>query len=304
MNKPEDMTSHDVVSQVRKILKQKSVGHTGTLDPFASGLMILVLGSATKFSDYLRDSDKTYTLTVALGQTTDSFDKMGNVTGTYPLPTSTETIKKVLLESLGEKTLPVPKFSAAKVKGKKLYEYARKGEDVVLPLKTMKFFDLEVHNISLSEFTVTLKCSKGSYVRTWAEEIGRKLGSGAYVKSLVRTQNCQYNLKQSITLKDLEQFQSASQQIEQLKGCFHPLREILPSSRYLLANPKEENLMLHGQIAHSLKNRLITEQKRANRSNQTLPVRVFSSDSGKLLSLLELKPRKFPKIRNVFRSSH
>lgn len=294
VNKPSGITSHDVVVCVRKILNQKTVGHTGSLDPFASGLMVLVLGHATKISDHLRDSQKSYTLTVKFGFTTDTLDKTGQMSPPYPLPQNTTQIRDALENMTGTLELSVPKFSAVKIKGRKLYEYARKGEDITPPLKTMSFFDMKVHSINLDEIKLSLKCSKGSYIRSWAQTLGGKLQSAAFVESLCRTHVADFELTQALTLEEL------SAQSPQLpKKSFHPLTELFSQSKSLWVNSKEQRLMLNGQIAYSLKNRLVLEQKKANHSEKVRPVRVLSEETGELLSLLQLAPRKKPKILSL-----
>ncbi len=296
VNKPSGLTSHDLVLHVRKTLKQKTIGHTGTLDPFASGLMVLVLGKATKISDHLRDKQKSYTLTVKLGFTTDTLDKTGQISGPYPLVQDKRQIEKALEGMEGHMKLPVPKFSAMKIKGKKLYEYARKGEDIELPLKTMNFFDMKIHSIKLDEISLSLKCSKGSYIRSWVEALGKKLQSGGFVESLCRTHVADFELTQAVDLKELLPLHFSKLS----KKSFYPLEELFSDSKSLWVNSKEQRLMLNGQIAYSLKNRLVIEQKKANRSDKIRPVRVLSEETGELLSFLELVPRKKPKIHSLF----
>ena len=144
IHKESGMTSHDVVAKARRVLKTKAIGHTGTLDPMASGLMVLLVGEATKLSQYILEQNKAYRLTAKLGETTDTLDSTGKITSTSDKVVSRDEVAKEIHQLQGDLQLPVPIYSATKVDGKKLYEYAREDKPVEVPIKKMTFFDLKI----------------------------------------------------------------------------------------------------------------------------------------------------------------
>ncbi len=286
------MTSHDVVARVRKALNQRAVGHTGTLDPLATGLMVMVLGEATKLSDYLTAADKAYRVKVRLGVKTDSLDRTGKVLEETPCDLPKETIERAALALQGEFEWPIPLFSAAKVDGKKLYEYGREGQDVVRPLKTMKFWDVRVLEAGQAYLEAELSCSKGSFIRSWASEVGESLGVGGCIDALERTRVGHWSLSKALPLETL----SAAG----LGQAFIPMGQALPSLKAVTATPREMKLLSNGQIPHDLGTRLIFEQKQAIATEKAIFVKVISGD-GELLAILSAEPRQGLKIRRVFR---
>lgn len=300
LNKPEDCTSHDVVAKVRKVLGQKSVGHTGTLDPMASGLMILVLGEATKLSDYLTAEDKEYELELRLGATTDTLDRTGQILSEKPVNLPSETVLETMRESKGEFQWPVPIFSAKRVDGEKLYEKARRGDQgVELPTKSMCFEPISVASIGGNHFTATLACSKGSFVRTWVDQLGQKLGVGACLWQLKRRRVGPWNLDNAVELKAL-----LNLDLTKLTShpSFLPLSRALPGVKSILAGPKEERLVLNGQIPKDIANRLVFEQRTAQDSGEPVLIQVLSMRTD-LLAILAAEAQQGLKIRRVFRTN-
>lgn len=209
INKPKGLTSHDVVSRLRKILNMKKIGHTGTLDPAATGVLPICLGKTTRLIQYF-PSDKQYIAEITLGITTDSYDSDGNITSKQKVILDKENITKALEQFKGEIIQTVPVFSATHYKGKKLYEYAHKGIEVTdLPTKTVTIYDLElIEIINESEenpiIVLKIDCSTGTYIRSIAYELGKALGYGAYLSKLTRTIASKLKIEDSITLEDLE----------------------------------------------------------------------------------------------------
>lgn len=203
--KPIGMTSHDVVAVLRRVTKIKQIGHTGTLDPFAEGVLPVCIGKATRLIEYLQD-DKEYLATVQFGASTNTFDLDGEKTFTSDKKVKKEEIIEALKSFEGEISQLPPIFSAIKVKGKKLYEYARKGEEV--EIQPRKVF---IENIELNSFDeesqqaqVLIKCSKGTYIRSIANDLGEKLGCGGYLVKLVRTQAGNFSVENSIQLDGID----------------------------------------------------------------------------------------------------
>ena len=209
VNKPKQYTSHDVVAKVKKICKEK-VGHTGTLDPMATGVLPLLLGQGTKLSKYLINHDKTYIATIQLGQKTDTLDSEGNIIEEKSVDKSTWDKARIqqTLETLeGKQVQTPPMYSAIKVNGKKLYEYARKGVEVEITKREIEIYSIELLNINEKDKTIEFKvhCSKGTYIRTLCETIAEKLETIGYMKELNRIQAGQFELEQAVTIEDIEE---------------------------------------------------------------------------------------------------
>jgi tRNA pseudouridine55 synthase len=292
IDKPTGITSHDVVREVRRALGQSSVGHTGTLDPLATGLMVLVLGEATKLSDYLLMSDKSYRVKIRLGMTTDTLDRTGRVLTEKPCDLAADRIRAAAGELEGEFDWPVPLFSATRVEGKKLYEYGREGAEVALPVKRMSFWNVEVEEAGGSFLQVRVHCSKGSFIRTWAAQLGERLGVGGCVEELTRLTVGPWSLTQAAKLEGLSR--------DALGEAFVPMSESLPQWKVVVASGKDVKLVTNGQIPRDMVNRLIFEQKQAYSTGQPVFVKVLSEGGG-LLAIVAAEPGQGLKIRRVFR---
>lgn len=203
--KPVGMTSHDVVSVLRRVTKIKQIGHTGTLDPFAEGVLPTCIGKATRLIEYLQD-DKEYLATVQFGAATNTFDLDGEKVFTSDKKVSRDDIKEGLKSFEGEILQFPPIFSAIKVKGKKLYEYARKGEEVEIQPRKVVIENIELKNFDeeLQQAQILLKCSKGTYIRSIANDLGKNLGCGGYLIKLIRTQAGKFRVENSVQLDGID----------------------------------------------------------------------------------------------------
>ena len=198
-------TSHDVVAKLRGILKQKKIGHTGTLDPDAEGVLPVCLGNATKLCGLLSDKEKTYEAVLLLGQTTDTQDVSGTVLGTASVTAGEEEIREAVLGFLGDYDQVPPMYSALKVGGKKLYELAREGKEVERKARRVRILALEIHGIRLPEVSFSVTCSSGTYIRTLCQDIGERLGCGGCMKSLLRTRVDRFQVEDSLRLSEIEE---------------------------------------------------------------------------------------------------
>ncbi|MFS0865060.1 tRNA pseudouridine(55) synthase TruB [Fredinandcohnia sp. 179-A 10B2 NHS] len=212
LNKPKGLTSHDCVFKVRKLLKMKRVGHTGTLDPDVTGVLPICLGRATKIVEYITATNKTYVGEVTLGFSTTTEDASGEKVEEKKVDRiiSPEEVKKVFASLTGEITQTPPMFSAVKVNGKRLYEYARKGIEVERPSRKIYIHELELINeIAQNDDTVSFRfkvtCSKGTYIRTLAVQIGEQLGFPAHMSDLMRTSSGQFTIEQCLSLSEIEE---------------------------------------------------------------------------------------------------
>lgn len=205
VDKGPDMTSHDVVAVARRALNTKKIGHCGTLDPMATGLLILVIGKATKIQDLLMSEDKEYTGTLSLGKTTNTQDAEGEVTEEREVPALTdEEITAAFEKYRGDFYQTPPMVSAIKKDGVPLYKLARQGKEVEREPRFVHVYGYRIDGIRLPEVDFTVKCSKGFYVRTYAHDIGGTLGCGAHLKSLRRTRSGKFDLERSVTFEDLK----------------------------------------------------------------------------------------------------
>ncbi|MGI6069046.1 MAG: tRNA pseudouridine(55) synthase TruB [Blautia sp.] len=202
--KEKGFTSHDVVAKLRGILHQKKIGHTGTLDPEAVGVLPVCLGKGTKLCDMLTDRDKTYETVLHLGIVTDTQDMTGKVQRTCDTLPKPAAVSEAVESFLGEQMQVPPMYSALKVGGKKLYELAREGIEVERKARKVTFYQLEILDMELPLVHIRVKCSKGTYIRTLCHDIGAALGCGGCMESLVRTQVGRFALEDSLTLAQVE----------------------------------------------------------------------------------------------------
>ena len=207
INKPKNYTSHDVVAKVKKILNVKKVGHTGTLDPNATGVLPLLLNQGTKLSKYLIEHDKEYEVTLKLGIKTDTLDGEGNIVEKQEVDwNNLNDVENVLNSFVGKQEQIPPMYSAIKVNGKKLYEYARNGQIVEIAPRNIEIYEINLQNIDkkANEIKFKVSCSKGTYIRSLCEDIAVKLGTIGYMKEINRTKVGRFNIENSITIEELE----------------------------------------------------------------------------------------------------
>lgn len=244
VNKPKDMTSHDVIGVLRKITKIKQIGHTGTLDPFAVGVLPVSIGKATRLIEYLED-DKEYIAEITFGKCTDTYDLDGNVTFKCNTKVTLQDVAIGLKSFEGEISQMPPIYSAIKVGGKKLYEYARKGQEVKIEPRKVFIEKIQLQDFDEENQTaqVLIKCSKGTYIRSIAHDLGQNLKVGAYLSKLTRTRAGKFLLKDSVALDDLKTIQDVE------KNLFSPL-DIL-SMPQLAISEDEHKKVLQGQAINA-----------------------------------------------------
>lgn len=210
--KEKGYTSHDVVAKLRGILGQKKIGHTGTLDPEAEGVLPICLGKGTKLCDMLTDKDKTYQTVLLIGKTTDTQDITGKVLSQGDTSILTEEeVERYIRAYIGEYEQLPPMYSALKVKGKKLYELARQGIEVERTRRTVKVLDIQIQGIELPRVRMEVTCSKGTYIRTLCHDIGADLGCGGCMESLIRTRVGFFQLADSLKLSDINKYKNEGQ---------------------------------------------------------------------------------------------
>jgi tRNA pseudouridine55 synthase len=278
IDKPSGPTSFDVVRRVRSLLRAKKVGHTGTLDPLATGVLPICLEEATKIAGHILQADKTYQAVVRLGVETDTLDSQGKVLRETPVPTLTAVSVEAILQPFRGTFLQTPPmYSAIKVDGKKLYELARAGEEIEREPRTVTVHSLVLEDLSAAELRLTVRCSKGFYVRSLAADLGTALGCGAHLSALRRTQTGPFSLAQALPLAELEEAAGDGERLAALvQSRLVTPADALSELASLPVNEEEAKRVLHGQVLEV-----------GNRGKGT--VRVLSS-AGTLLALASVEP--------------
>lgn len=210
IDKPSGMTSHDVVDKVRRKLKMKRIGHAGTLDPAATGLLIILVGKATKLSQYLMSLGKVYSGTITLGETTNTQDAEGEVTTTRPVPELSESqVTEELNGFVGDQYQTPPMFSAIKINGQPLYKMARKGKEVECEPRFIRVSEFILKRFESPEIDFILKCTKGTYVRTIAHDLGERIGCGGHLSALRRDASDQFDVADAVALDDFLEMETS-----------------------------------------------------------------------------------------------
>ena len=248
IDKPQGPTSFEVVRRVKAALGLKRAGHTGTLDPMATGVLPVCLGEATKLAGLLTEGDKAYDAVVRLGVVTETQDVTGKVLQTHPVPPlSSELLEAALQRFRGTFSQLPPMYSAVKVKGKRLYERARAGESVERTPRQVTVHSLVLRDFSAAECTLSLRCSKGFFVRTLAEELGRALGCGGALKSLRRTASGPFALDRSLPLSQVEALGVAGPGARaELEARIIPMADALPELPVVPVPEQDVTRVLHG----------------------------------------------------------
>ena len=252
INKPKNCTSHDIVRKVKKILNEK-VGHTGTLDPNATGVLPLLIGKGTEISKYLINHDKIYEAVLKLGEKTETADGEGKIIETAKVQLENitkEKVEKILKSLIGKQQQTPPIYSAIKVNGKKLYEYARKGENVKIEPRTVEIYNIELIKIENQEITYKVHCSKGTYIRTLCEQIAEKLGTIGYMKELKRTQVGEFKIENAVDIEEL---------INNIEKNFIGIEQYFETYPKIYLNERKLHLFLNGvQLTQNLEDGIYT----------------------------------------------
>ena len=242
IRKEKGYTSHDVVAKLRGILSMKKIGHTGTLDPEAEGVLPVALGKGTRLVDMLTDKEKTYEAVLRLGVVTDTQDMTGTVLEEHPVHVTEEQIQDTVNGFLGEQMQVPPMYSALKVNGKKLYELAREGKTVERKARPVFFYGIEIQKIALPLIKLTVTCSKGTYIRTLCNDIGEALGCGGCMESLVRTKVGRYTLEEAYTLAQVEEIRDQGK----ISHLVIPVEQVLGEYPKLMCTQAGDRLLKNG----------------------------------------------------------
>jgi len=266
--KEKGYTSHDVVAKMRGILKQKKIGHTGTLDPEAEGVLPVCLGKGTKLCDVLVNQDKTYEAVLLLGIETDTQDTTGSKLRQAEVTVKEEEITAAVMGFMGAYAQIPPMYSALKHNGKKLYELARAGQEIERPARYVTIHEIAICSIELPRVYITVKCSKGTYIRTLCYDIGRKLGCGGCMEALTRIQTGGFRIEDSLKLAEIEKLQKENE----------IFKAVIPIDKMFSGYPKafvssQFHILVHNgnplEAAHFIQKEELTKD---------CPVRVYDED--------------------------
>lgn len=251
--KEKGFTSHDAVAKLRGILRQRKIGHTGTLDPDAEGVLPICLGKATKLCGFLTDKEKEYRAVLHLGCETDTQDITGSVIEEKEVNVSETEVRQTVMGFVGSYDQVPPMYSALKVNGKKLYELAREGKTVDRQPRQITIYNIEIEDISLPDITMRIKCSKGTYIRTLCHDIGKQLGCNGCMKSLVRTQSGMFGIEDSLRLDEIERLRNEGS----LEKYLFPLDGIFSNYPEAVIKKEAEKMLLNGNPVYE--NQLVSE---------------------------------------------
>ncbi|HIS57091.1 MAG: tRNA pseudouridine(55) synthase TruB [Lachnospiraceae bacterium] len=240
--KEKGFTSHDVVAKLRGILRQRKIGHTGTLDPDAEGVLPVCLGNATKVCDMLMDTSKTYRTTMLLGTVTDTQDISGNVQSRTEAAVTEDEVREAIGHFLGGYDQIPPMYSAKKINGKKLYELAREGKELERPACHVEIYEITVEELCLPYVTMTVSCSKGTYIRTLCHDIGARLGCGGCMTKLLRTRVSLFSLEQARKLSEIEKLRDEGN----LERILFPLEAVFRDLPSITVSKEGERFLYNG----------------------------------------------------------
>ena len=288
--KEKGFTSHDVVAKLRGIVGQKKIGHTGTLDPDATGVLPVCLGKATKLCDLLTDKNKTYEAVLLLGKTTDTQDITGEVLEEKSTEALTEEKVREAIEGfIGDYEQIPPMYSALKVNGKKLYELAREGKVIERKARPVKILDIQILEIDLPKVRMEVSCSKGTYIRTLCHDIGEKLGCGGCMESLIRTRVSTFRIEDAKTLDEIETLKQEGKLAELLV----PIDAMFPS--YPMITVKDD-WKAFAKNGNPLDLKMLKE---ACGQDEETQVRLYD-ESGKFIAIYQWKEKKYHIVKMFF----
>ncbi len=278
-------TSFDVVAKLRGILKERRIGHTGTLDPEAEGVLPVCIGKATKVSSLLTDMDKTYRAVLLLGRKTDTEDLTGTILQESPVACTEDDVRRVIADFVGEQQQIPPMYSARKVGGERLYKLARRGVEVEREPRTVTIKEIHIERVELPEAEMTVRCSKGTYIRTLCSDIGEKLGCGGCMKQLLRTQTGPFYLDGSRRMDEIEAL-CAEGRVQEI---LLPTDSLFLQMDAVLLSPEAEKLVRNGNpLPESVMKSCGRERVSAR---ETAGARMYAAD-GTFLAIYEYSPAK------------
>lgn len=269
IDKEQGFTSFDVVAKLRGICGQKKIGHTGTLDPDATGVLPVCLGNATKVCDMLTDSDKTYQAVLLLGKETDTQDMTGTVLAEKPVTADEQMVSEVIRSFFGKQMQIPPMYSALKVNGQKLCDLARAGKTVERKARQITVYDIVICEMDLPRVTIEVHCSKGTYIRTLCHDIGQKLGCGGCMESLRRTRAAGFTIEQALTLSQVQQAKEEGR----LEDLIRPVDTVFSEYPALMVKATAQQKLLNGNALCADDFVFVQEEAFVQ------PVRIYDSNS-------------------------
>ena len=290
INKPSGMTSHDVINHVRRLVGIRKVGHAGTLDPIATGVLLVCVGQATRLTEYLMKQTKCYRTTLCLGKTTNTYDADGEIVTTNNSTKITKTmLQQTLLQFVGRISQIPPTFSAIKKNGVPLYQLARKGILVNPDPRIVHIEEIKLINFNLPKATIQVTCQSGTYIRSIVHDIGQALGVGAYVTELTRLSNGPWHIKQAISLEMLQD----AVVTDNLYTLLHPLEKGLTHLSSIILSAEQEKKIGYGQFINQPSSLILTPS--------ASPIIVAYNQVGQLVAILTPREPNLLKPTKVFK---
>lgn len=280
IDKPKGVTSHDVVGMLRKRFKTRRVGHTGTLDPLATGVLPICIGNATKAADMLTTADKRYTAVMELGKRSDTLDIEGEILEENDVKVTEAEVREVIEEFTGEQEQLPPMYSAIKQNGKKLYELAREGIEVEREARHINIYSIEILKLDLPYVTIDVHCSKGTYIRSLCDDIGTRLGCGAVMTELRRTETAGFKIDEAYTIERLDS-------LSEITAAVKPTDELFSDLPAINLNEKQERSIING----------VRMTWRTGRDGQRY--RLYGAD-GRFLCVSEIRDMKLVLIKSFW----
>ncbi len=281
LDKPQGLSSHSAVHRIRKITGEERVGHAGTLDPMATGVLLILLGSAVRLSEWIVDHDKKYRATVKLGIETDTYDATGKVTATRAVNISENEIRAALVSLVGKQNQIPPAHSAIQIQGKRAYKLARQGVEIEMQPRAVEIYSIENITVENDLVAFDVHCSKGTYIRSLAHDLGAKLGAGAHLAALRRTASGNFSIEQSLTLDQVTDAVARND----LEKYLLPMDLAIPQFDAVYLNQTETRAIRNGQFIAAPEN-LTTPLVRAYDEHKNL-LAILERVSGN-----QLKPKK------------
>lgn len=281
LNKPSGWTSFDVVAKVRRLTQVQRVGHTGTLDPLATGVLVICLGHATRLIEYMIGHDKSYRATIRLGVETDTYDATGQITDAHPVDVSEPELRETLKTFAGDIGQVPPMYSAVKRGGKKLYDLARKGVEVAREPRAVTIYSIDLLAFEPPDVTIDVRCSSGTYIRSLAHDLGRALGCGAHLSALMRTAVGDFDLSRTVSVEALE----AAAVNGTWTSLLHPVDVALKDLPMIALNEDESARARHGRVVGGDSGRRLSAS--GNASCNTDLVRAYDP-AGQMIGLMKL----------------
>lgn len=293
INKPKGKTSYDVIREIKRITKIRKIGHTGTLDPIAQGVLVIAINQATKMIEFINNDDKKYIAKIILGKSSDTYDAQGEINNVSSKKPENDEVITTIKKFIGEINQTPPKFSAIKVEGKRAYDLARRGEEFELKSRKTQIYSIKIVSYNYPVLEIEVDCASGTYIRSLADDIGKELLTGAYIDELLRTRAGEFLLEDSIEVSDILK--------NGIENCIIPIEKLSYNMPIVFVDDNELQKLDYGQIIEK-ENVKVSEERGYDTQNSHLFAAYFDNKLVGVLEKINEKPKlllKYKKKLNV-----